>query len=480
MSEPRLNTAAVYGARPGSPLLFHIAAVGERPMTFGADGLPPGLALDAASGVISGTTGAVGTYHVVLHAENAHGRAEKPLRIVIGIDFALTPPMGFNTWGGWGPAVTEANVREGAQALFDTGLAEHGYCYVNIDDGWQGHRDGALQPNDKFGDPARLCADLHRLGLKVGTYSTPWVSSYAGFCGGSSDEPSGAWQPSTPVHAGWRCGRHLFDQTDAQQVAAWGFDYFKYDWLIDSVDLARSMGNALRDSGRDIVLELSNSAPLAEATAYTEIASMCRTTGDIVDVWDRSQLDDDKRRWALGVRDIWLGHRAWQAYNRPGHWNMPCPLRVGLLGGWDLQPLRPTRLTADEQYSHVSLWCLWSAPLIIGCPPERLDAFTLGLLTNDEVLALDQDELGHQAYDLEPRGSGEVLVKELADGTRAVGLFNVGDSTVRVGVAWSELGLTGPQQVRDLWRQADLGERHDDFAADVPPHGVVLVKLTPA
>lgn len=482
MTVPHLNTPAIYGARPGSDFLFRVAAVGERPMTFGADGLPQGLSLDTETGIITGIVGAPGTFEITLHAENASGADQRALRIVIGDEFALTPPMGCNTWGGWGPMVTEQNVRDGARGLVETGLADHGFVYVNIDDGWQGQRGGvhgAIQPNEKFGDPARLCADLHAMGLKVGTYSTPWVTSYAGFVGGSSDAPDGAWEPTERPSSGWRHGAHVHDRADARQIGEWGFDYFKYDWGIDSVDLARSMGDALRATGRDIVYELSNSAPLADAAAYTEIATMCRTTGDIVDVWDRTQLDEGKQRWALGVRDIWLQHREWRAFSRPGHWNMPCPLRVGLLGGWDLQPLRPTRLTREEQFSHISLWCLWSAPLIIGCPPERLDAFTLGLLTNEEVLALDQDPLGIQAEEVEATG-GEALVKPLADGSLAVGLFNVSDAPGRVTVSWTTLGLQGPQRTRNLWERADLGDVRDELAADVAPHGVTLMRLTPA
>jgi alpha-galactosidase len=225
------------------------------------------------------------------------------------------------------------------------------------------------------------------------------------------------------------------------------------------------------------VLELSNSAPLAHAKEFTSLAQMCRTTGDIVDVWDKSQLDPGKRKWALGVRDIWNQHKAWEPFNRPGHWNMPCPLRVGLLGGWDLKPLRPTRLTRDEQYTHISLWCMWSAPLIIGCPLELLDDFTLQLLTNDEVLDLDQDPLGKQARQVEVNGQ-EFLVKDLEDGSKAVGLFNLTAAEATIKVRWSDLGIASRQRVRDLWQRRDLGLRDQDFEASVRPHGVVLIRVT--
>jgi alpha-galactosidase len=360
------------------------------------------------------------------------------------------------------------------------GLIEHGWQYVNIDDGWQGHRGGphhAIQPNEKFGDMRGLCDYIHRLGLKAGIYSTPWATSYAGFIGGSSDDPQGAWQrPKTPKD-GWRYGKHSFEAHDARQWAEWGFDYVKYDWGVDSVEVTRRMANALAACDRDIVLELSNSVPLAQAAEYTRLAQLSRTTGDLVDLWDRSQMDAGLRRWAVGIREVWLAHDAWAPHQRPGHWNHACNLRIGLLGGWRNQPLTPSRLTADEQYAHISLWCLWGSPMIIGTPIERLDLFTLSLLSNDEVLEVNQDPLGKQARPIKAAG-GEALAKELEDGSKAVGLFNPGSELVKVSIDWSTLGLKGKHRVRDLWRQKDLGIHSEKFTADVRPHGVVLVRLT--
>jgi len=480
---PRFNGGSVFGVRPGSPIQYTVAVAGQRPMTLSAEGLPGGATFDVKKGLIRGVVKAPGTYLVRLRAENAAGKAARGLKLVVGDAFALTPPMGCNTWGGLGPFVSEKGVRASAEAMVRKGLVDHGYCYVNIDDGWQGARGGAfngIQPNEKFGDMKKLCDDLHALGLKVGNYSTPWRTSYAGFVGGSSDSADGTWAKLPPgTKNGWTHGPYRFEINDARQAAAWGIDYFKYDWGIDSVALAKAMGDALHAQPRDIVLELSNTAPFNDAEAYTSIGTMTRTDGDLVDVWSKTQLDAGKQKWALGIRDLWMAHKKWEKYNRPGHWNMPCPLRVGLLGGWDNKPLRPSRLTVDEQFSHISLWCLWSAPIIIGAPLETLDPFTLSLLTNDEVLDLDQDPLGVQARDIDVAG-GEALVKKLADGSIAVGLFNPGEQPSTVTVTWSEAGVAGLQRVRDLWRQKDVGACDGSFAAkNVPRHGVVLVRLFP-
>lgn len=480
--QPRINGARVFGVRPGHPVLYSIAATGRRPMKFSAVKLPEGLQLDEQTGRISGALTQRGTHRVLMRAENSLGRAERELRIVVGDEILLTPLLGCNTWGGWGPRVTDANLRAAAKAMAESGLSDHGWQYVNIDDGWQGQRGGpynAIQPNEKFGDMRALCDYIHGLGLKAGIYSTPWTTSYAGFVGGSSDDPQGAWQRPKSPRDGWRYGRHFFEAQDARQWAEWGFDYVKYDWGVDSVEVTRRMADALAACDRDLVLELSNSVPLAQAAEYTRLAQLSRTTGDLVDLWDRSQMDPSLRRWAVGIREVWLAHDAWAPHQRPGHWNHACNLRIGLLGGWRDQPLTPSRLTPDEQYSHISLWCLWGSPMIIGTPLERLDPFTLSLLSNDEVLEVNQDPLGKQARPVKAAG-GEALVKALEDGSRALGLFNPSAQGATVAVDWSTLGLRGPQQVRDLWRQKDLGVHPAGFAAEVRPHGVVLVRLTPA
>ncbi len=477
--QPRINGAKVFGVRPGHPVLYTIAATGKRPMQFAADRLPQGLKLDAATGRITGTLAQPGTHRVMLHATNALGTARRELRIVVGEDICLTPLLGCNTWGGWGAKVSDANLRASALAMVKLGLIDHGWQYINIDDGWQGHRAGpdhAMQPNEKFPDMKALCDYIHSLGLKAGIYSTPWQTSYAGFVGGSSDDPNGAWQRPKRPRDGWKYGKYFFEQADARLWAAWGFDYIKYDWGVNSTEPVRRLADAVRASGRDFVFELSNSVPLAHAAEYTPLVQMSRTTGDLIDVWSREQMDKHVRKWAVGIREVWLEHDPWVPYQRPGHWNHACNLRVGLLGGWRDKPLEPSRLTADEQYSHISLWCLWGSPMIIGTPIETLSPFTLSLLSNDEVLEVQQDPLGAQAKRI-VTGGGELLVKPMEDGSKAVGLFNPGPEPVMVEASWAAVGVQGPQTVRDLWRQKDLGVCDGSFKTRVASHGVVMVRL---
>ena len=476
---PRINGAAVIGVRPGHPLLYTIAASGDRPMSFAAEGLPRSLSLDHDSGRISGVIEdpTHREYAVTLAAANALGRAERQLRIRVGEAICLTPPMGWNSWNCWGPSVDAEKVLASARAMVQKGLLNHGWTYVNIDDAWQGAERGgpfhAIQGNDRFPDMKGLCDEIHALGLKVGIYSTPWVTSYAGYIGGSSDREDGAWRPPATAREktdSRRFGRFSFSKSDARQFAAWGIDYLKYDWKPNTAAETIAMARALRGSGRDVVLSLSNSAPYELAGEWSAHAQLWRTTLDIRDEWDSHPVH-------MGIQQIRVLHEKWAPYNGPGHWCDPDMLVVGQVG-WR-EALHDANLTPDEQYSHISLWCLWSAPLLIGCPIETMDDFTLALLTNDEVLAVNQDPLGKQAVVVEKDGERLVYAKPLADGSYAAGLFNLSDQSDEVTLhLFKSLNLKGEYKFRDLWRQEDVGVFANALTQTVPPHGVVLVKFT--
>ncbi len=475
--QPRVNGPSVFGVRPGNPFLYKIPATGDQPIEYDAAGLPEGLTVDKASGIISGSLKTAGSHAVVLKATNSKGTAEKRFKILCGDAICLTPPMGWNSWNCWAASVSQEKVLRSADAVVKTGLINHGWSYINIDDTWQGPRAGkfgAIQGNEKFPDMKGLCDKIHALGLKPGIYSTPWVTSYAKFIGGSSDNATGAWSKEMADEKHWRHGKYSFALNDAKQWAEWGFDYLKYDWNPNDLAHVREMSESLRSVHRDIVLSLSNSAPFAQAGELAKLANCWRTTGDIWDYWDHNDAE-----WRYGVSEIGFAQDQWAPYAGPGHWNDPDMLVVGHVG-WGPQ-MHATNLTHDEQYSHFSLWCMLSAPLLIGCDLERLDDFTLGLLTNDEVLAIDQDALGKQAVRVAATGAVDIFKKELEDGGCALGFFNRGSEkkTIRFNKL-VRIGIPGKVHVRDLWLQKNLPDAETEVTVTVNPHGVVLLKLTPS
>lgn len=456
---PRINSPSITSARPGKPFLFTIPASGNRPMTFEAVNLPPGLSLDPQTGIITGKVDQPGNYSVTIKAKNSKGHTSAQLNISIGDRICLTPPMGWNSWNCWGLAVDEQKVLGSARTYRDKGLINHGWAYVNIDDGWEIPRDrepkrdpaGNILTNEKFPDMKRLGDSIHRLGLKFGIYSSPG-----------------------PLTCGGYTASYQHELRDARSYASWGIDYLKYDWCsYDGIAKDTSlperkkpyfvMRDALVSVDRDIVYSLCQYGMSKVWEWGDEVGgNLWRTTGDITDTWE-------------SLREIGFSQVENAKYAKPGNWNDPDMLIVGWVG-WGPN-LHPTRLTPDEQYTHISLWCLLSAPLLIGCDLERLDDFTLNLLTNDEVIAIDQDPLGKQATPVIKEGDVQVWVKELADGTKAVGIFNLGTQTASYSLSMEKAGLQTGLPVRDLWRQKSLGKSGKEMECKIPSHGVLLLRI---
>ncbi|HEY6082960.1 MAG TPA: putative Ig domain-containing protein [Chitinophagaceae bacterium] len=473
---PRINGPKIFGVRPGHPIIFIIPATGIRPMVFTAKHLPEGVKINRKTGELSGAIAAPGEYTLEIEAKNKAGKATRELKIVVGEKIALTPPMGWNSWNIYGTKVTQAFVLANARAMVSSGLINHGWAYMNIDDAWQGSRGGAyhaIQPEpNTFPDMQQLADQVHKLGLKIGIYSTPWVESYGHHAGESAENPEGLFErtketiPRNKKILPYAIGKYNFVDNDVKQWAKWGIDYLKYDWNPNELPETKKMYYALRESGRDIVLSLSNSTPFASIDSLSAYANCWRTGGDIRDNWK-------------SLKSRLFSQDKWAPYAGQGHWNDPDMMIVGYVG-WGKEP-HPSQLTPDEQYTHISAWCLMSVPLLLGCDLTRLDPFTISLLSNDEVLALDQDPLGKQATVVAREGENGIMAKEISDGSIAAGLFNTGDDgSQQITLKWEDLKISGPYIVRDLWRQKDLGTFNGSFKATVAQHGVVLVSLKKA
>ncbi|HUL54142.1 MAG TPA: glycoside hydrolase family 27 protein [Opitutaceae bacterium] len=355
---------------------------------------------------------------------------------------APTPPMGWNSWNHFGDRVDDQIVRETADALVRTGLAAAGYVYVNIDDTWEGARDaqGNIVPNTKFPDMKALADYVHQRGLKLGIYSSPGPKT----CGGYE-------------------GSYGHEEQDAQTFAGWGIDYLKYDWCSagrlypDSALPAgyQKMGRALARSGRPIVYSLCEYGMGDVWKWGPQVGgNLWRTTGDIQDNW-------------ASMSEIGFNQSRLAPYAGPGHWNDPDMLEVGNGG-----------MTTTEYRTHFSLWCLLAAPLMAGNDLRTMSAETLAILSNREVIALDQDVLGRQGERLSSRDAIEIWTKPLHDGGRAIGVFNRNDTAKAVQLAWKELGRSAPPKtLRDLWQHRDLPVAADGWSGTILAHDVLLLRV---
>jgi alpha-galactosidase len=356
---------------------------------------------------------------------------------------ARTPPMGWNSWNKFAGKVDDAVVRAAADAVVASGMSRAGYTYINIDDTWQGQRDaqGNIRCNRKFPDMKALADYVHSKGLKIGIYSSPGPKTCAGYEGSYGHE-----------------------EQDARTYASWGFDYLKYDWCSASEiykndemqAVYQKMGDALRQAGRPIVFSLCQYGLDHVWTWGANVGgNLWRTTGDISDDW--------KRMETIGFSQFEIA-----PYAKPGHWNDPDMLEVGNGG-----------MTNDEYRTHISLWCLLAAPLLAGNDLSAMSDETKEILTNQDIIAVDQDHAAKPARRISQSGGAEVAARQLADGSTVVGLFNRTDEPQEVSVSWESVGLSGKQlHVRDLWKHEAVPANGDHHTAMVPRHGVVMLRAS--
>jgi alpha-galactosidase len=470
----RINGPKVYGARPGHPFVYRVPCTGVRPIRFSAEGLPSSLRMDETTGIIAGKVPEQrGDYAITLHASNEKGSSSRLFKLVVGDTLALTPPMGWNDWYTYYDRITEKVIREAADSMITSGMADFGYQYVDIDDCWMrkpGSEDpllggtqrdpaGAILSNGRFPDMNGLTTYIHARGLKAGIYTGPGPLTCGRFTASYGHEP-----------------------VDAQQFADWGFDFLKYDLcsygrafpaktLEDHQRPYRLMGGILTKLDRDIVFNLCQYG-LADVWNWGADVNgnLWRTTGDLGAV---------KAHQLPGFYQIGFANAEHFAAAAPGHWNDPDYILIGYVGNafHDQDPPKLTPLTPNEQYSYMSMWSLMAAPLFYSGVMSHLDAFTLNVLCNSEVIDIDQDVLGKQAGIVRHNANEFVLAKPLEDGALVVGLFNLTATKEKLAVKWAELGLKGHFHIRDVWRQKDIGDAAEEFSTEVGPHGVALIHL---
>lgn len=363
---------------------------------------------------------------------------------------AATPPMGWNSWNHFADKVDDATVRAAADALVSSGMKDAGYVYVNIDDTWEGERDaqGRIQTNKKFPDMKALADYVHSKGLKLGIYSSPGDKTCAGYLGSLGHE-----------------------EQDAQSYADWGIDYLKYDLCgyrkvmqqqagddhdksrQMMVDVYTKMHNAIRKTNRPIVLSLCQYGWDAVWRWGAEVGgNLWRTTGDISDKY-------------ASMATIGFGQAGLSKFAGPGHWNDPDMLEVGNGG-----------MNAEEYRTHMSLWAMLAAPLLAGNDLAKMTPETLSILTNRDVIAIDQDALGRQGDRVSAEGPLELWARPLANGDMALAMFNRGTSALSYTVDLKAAGVKGTARIEDVWGKKEVTAGRGGYTAVVPAHGVILLR----
>jgi alpha-galactosidase len=492
---PRLNGPKVYGVRPDKFFLYRIPCQGERPIRFRVDGLPKGLYVNSETGIITGRVStAEGEYPVTVKAENSHGKSERLLKIVVGDAIALTPPTGWNSWGGHMVEVSDRIMRKAADVFVNRGLADVGFQFIGVDDCWmrlnkemydargkgtvKKHaaydykstgtigpvRDqyGNILPNGKFPDMKAMNDYIHSFGLKAGMYSGPGKITCQGWAGSEGHE-----------------------KADADQYAAWGFDLLKYDLGpgkiqedlfkkripgFTSKDYWTPMANYLHAQDRDIVFNLcqyGHDEPWKWAPSIG--IQSWRIGGDLNHHVD--QYFDQALRIAGPLRE----------YSKPGQWNDPDFMyihRIKIVSKMG-EPSVEIPLDTNQRYQYVTLWSIICAPYFFSCDIENIDEFTIRLLANADLLNINQDELGHVAEVVRNQNAQVVMVKRLAEGAKVLAVFNRDPKQeAMIDVNWDSIGVRDTAQVYDAWRQRDMGPYKGGISVRLSPNGVGLFQIS--
>jgi alpha-galactosidase len=387
------------------------------------------------------------TEMIAAHAPDGEGAlpARNPLPALHKVPdngLARTPPMGWNSWNKFAGRIDDATVRSIADAMAANGMKDAGYLYINIDDTWEAGRDakGNILTNRKFPDMKALADYVHRKGLKLGLYSSPGPNTCAGYE-----------------------GTYGHEEQDARTYAAWGIDYLKYDWCgartlytdEEMPALYQIMGDALRKTGRPIVYSLCQYGRQDVWKWGADVGgNLWRTTGDIRDAWD-------------SMARIGFGQNELAPWAKPGHWNDPDMLEIG-----------NGAMTETEYQTHMSLWAMLAAPLLAGNDLRSMSPEVLAILTNREVIAIDQDKDGKQGKQVWKSGDQEVWARPLAGGPEAVALFNRAAEPAKITVRWVDIGISGKWRLRNLWSHQDITWPEPEYSVTVPGHGVVMLRLS--
>ena len=494
---PRILGPTVIGSIPGSPLLYTVPATGTSPLTFAATGLPTGLAINESSGTISGTTPVAGSYPITVTVSNSLGSATAKLTLTAGTTLALTPPMGWNSYDSFSANVKESDVVAAAKAMKAT-IAPYGWNTLVIDYLWYDPEqivdtNGRWLPSTSKYPSATgaigfksIADQVHALGLSFGihlmrgiprksvTANAPIANStYTASQAGNTGDTCSWDNHMYGVNGTTAAGKAWYDSIYSQ-YASWGVDFVKVDDMMNPyggnvlhTSEVQDVAASIAKTGRSIILSLSPGPNQPKDVAILNAnANMWRTVNDF---WDTNGLSN--------ISDEFTTAYNWSVTTgvTPGHWPDADMLPLGTIGS------RACAFTHNQQVTVMTLWAIMPSPLIFGGQPTKLasDTWTLALLTNEEVLAVNQDALGNRAKRITQAGTTEVWAKDLSGGRKAVALFNRGTDDATVTATFSQLGVTGTPAVRDLWHRTDVTGMTTQISVNVPHEAALMYTLTP-
>ena len=459
--EPKINMADLFGASANKPIILRLPVTGERPITYSAKNLPEGLTLN--ENIITGKVPGEGEYKVTFIAENRLGRCEKDVVFEIKENnILLTPLMGFTSWNAFGPDVTQEKLEKIAQKLVDSGIAEYGYSYVNMDSGWQKEYGGeydAIMPSEKFPDMKKMTDTIHALGLKCGIYSTPMLTAWG--CPKELKSIPGCTQGERDImfaDINTGIGKIRKEKNNVKQWTEWGFDYLKYDWKPCDPYNAKLMKEELLKSERDFGLCLSTIARPEYVDYWNTVANSYRHNWDSMGYWENFML-------------IYNTYRDFINTMKKGHF---FDLDMLDIGTCELEDVRHS-FTEDEQIIVYSLRAFMGSPIQISSTLEELNEFELSVYCNEEIIAINQDTLFSSARPYyickEGKKNTQIFTRKLSDGNDAYVVFNLGEES-----DLTKIYLDKKCKIRDVWAKKDIGET-DIISQRLKPHTVRIFKV---
>ena len=508
---PRIQPPLVIGATPSTPFLYTIPATGQTPLTYSATGLPSGLTIASSSGMISGTAPAAGSYPIAVTVANGSGSAVATLTLVSGTTLRPTPPMGWNSYDSYGASIMQSEVIAQAQALKTT-LQPFGWNTVVIDYRWYDPEDTldssgrylpsiSKYPSATGTNGLKTVADqVHALGLGFGihimrgipraavTANSPIANSTYHATDAANTSDACPWdQHMWGVNGSTAAGQAWYDAL-FEEYAQWGIDFIKIDDMLNNTTKvyhqaeADAIRRSVNKSGRAIVVSFSPGAddPTWLPSSVADLNADADMWRVVDDFWDYSAITN--------LPGVFTAAGTWQASSGlvAGHWPDADMLPLGYLGPrCEWHASGETTFTHNDQVTIMSLWSILPSPLIFGGNVQSLttDAttgpWTVALLTNQEVLAVNQDALGTHAKRIVQQGTTEVWARDLSGGRKAVALFNRGTQDATVSVSFAQLGVSGTPAVRDLWNRADVTGMTTGLSVNVPYGAATMYVLSP-